>query len=178
MKKILIIYLTLFSITIIGQNTYKIEKTDSLNKNKNQIYSDTKMFIAETWKSAKDVIQNDDKENGVILVKGSFIEKFSFMMGEYIYIYNYNVTFKMKDNKYKIILDEVYCDKAYFGGNGQSIKKIEPFDGDNAPELNGGSGLPKKKAIIMMSEVRNHLQSIIDRYSSEIIKPSKLSSDW
>ncbi len=35
---------------------------------KTHLYSATKMFIAEFWKSAKDVIQNDDKEAGIILI--------------------------------------------------------------------------------------------------------------
>lgn len=179
MKKLISILFITFSFLSIGQNVFKIEKTDSINKNKNQIYTDTKMFIAETWKSAKEVIQNDDKDNGVILIKGSLVEKFVFMTGEYTYIYRYNVTFRMKDNKYKIILDNVYCDMAYFGPNKVTVNKIEPFEGDNAPELRfGESGLPKKKAIIMMSEVRNTLQSVIDRYSNEISKPSKLTTDW
>ena len=80
--------LLLFILGNIGlsysQTNFQWEKIDSVNKSKAQIYSDTKMFIAEVWKSANSVIQNDDKESGLILVKGSTIKtcfKNKFLLG-------------------------------------------------------------------------------------------------
>lgn len=40
------------------------------NSNKNKIYAKAKIWIADTWKSANEVIQMDDKESGNIIVKG------------------------------------------------------------------------------------------------------------
>lgn len=180
MKKTYLLILT--SILFQGasaQTNFKWEKVDSTSKSASQIYSDTKMFIAETWKSSKDVIQNDDKEAGVILVKGSSIRKQPFMMGEYVYIYNYSVTFKMKDNKFKITLDNVYCESAYMSGGKGSITKVEPFDGDNCPETGtfGSPGLPRKKAILMMNAFREDLQMIVDSYVQTMKKESK-KDEW
>jgi hypothetical protein len=75
------------------KGNFKWEKMDSVSKTKAQIYTDTKMFISEAWKSAKDVIQNDDKDGGVILVKGISSPKINFMMNAYEYVYKYNVSF-------------------------------------------------------------------------------------
>jgi hypothetical protein len=62
--------LLLFTLNSLAQSNFEWVKTDSIQKTKEQIYSATKMFIAETWKSSKEVIQNDDKDGGIILIKG------------------------------------------------------------------------------------------------------------
>ena len=68
---------------------YKLnEKIDSVNKTKLQIYTDTKMFIAEYWKSAQNVIQNDDKDAGVILIKGSTTKFCTFMLNTHTFIFS------------------------------------------------------------------------------------------
>lgn len=105
--------------------------------------------------------------------------KVPFMLNEYTYVYNYTLTFKMKDNKYKIILDNVYCESAYAHGSALDITKIDPFDGDNCPETGTmrNPGLPRKKAIAMMASFKSELQAIIDRYSEFIQMPSA-SGDW
>ncbi len=72
MKKMLFfIAASLITLSSIAQVDFRWEKIDSVDKSKSQIYSDTKMAIAELWKSAQSVIQNDDKEGGMILVKGA-----------------------------------------------------------------------------------------------------------
>ena len=44
---------------------------DSNNLNKEQTFTKTKLFFVNTFNSAKDVIQLDDKENGIVMGKGS-----------------------------------------------------------------------------------------------------------
>lgn len=162
--------------TGFSQTNFKWDKSDSIAKNSSQLYIDTKMFIAENWKSSKSVIQNDDKDAGVVLIKGSSIKEVPYMMGVYTYIYNYTITFKIKDSKYKVIVDNVYCNSAYYSPGAKAVKKIEPFDGDNCPSTGDitAAGIPKKKAIIMMAEFKQELQSIIDSYEKHI----KTSSGW
>ena len=58
------------TFNVFGQQNFQWERTDTISKTKSQLYADTKMFIAEEWKSAQNVIQNDDKETGSILIKG------------------------------------------------------------------------------------------------------------
>ena len=81
MKKIFSILLFTLSVNyLFSQTDFKWEKIDSVPKTKYQIYSDTKMFIAENWKSVQNVIQNDDKEAGLILVKGTTSIDMPFML--------------------------------------------------------------------------------------------------
>lgn len=157
------------------------EKTDSVAKTKAQIYSDTKMFIAITWKSAKDVIQNDDKEGGIILLKGSNSKSVSYFGTLYSYVYRYNVTFRMKDNKFKIVIDNLYCESAY-NSKGGVPNKIEPFLGDECPpnaSMNFYTpGIPKEQAISMMASLLNDFQPIIDDYVKYIKTQSSTSGEW
>jgi len=139
---------------LTNEINFKWEKTDSVAKTKSQIYSDTKMFIAEYWKSAQNVIQNDDKEAGVILVKGLCTITTSAWVNDY----TYNVTFKMKENKYKIILDNVYAGKAHLK---DALALADEPDNKEQNEL-----------------LKQDLQSIVDSYEEYIKKPSVSNGDW
>lgn len=178
--KIPVLIVTVFcSIISFGQSNFQWEKVDSVSKSKSEIYSLTKLYIGEKWKSAQDVIQNDDKEAGVVLVKGASFQEFPFMGGVYVYIYRYTMTFRMKDHRYKVTLDNVYCEDAYMKSSGAKVVKLEPFEGENCPETGTfkAPGLPKKKAIIMMGEFKQSLQSLVDSYSSFLKRETK-KDDW
>lgn len=169
----------LISNAAFGQTNFRWEKTDSVSKTKAQIYSDTKMFISETWRSTKDVIQNDDKENGIILIKGLAVRNIVAMNGRYIYTYVYTVTFKQKDGKYKIILDNVHCVSAEeSSGKFGSMNLIEPFEGDNYPDVGRQWGASKRKMIEMMPLLKQDLQSIVDSYEKYIKKQNASKDDW
>ena len=174
MKNLILLFWAITSfLTLSGQTNFQWEKTDSVSKTKSQIYSDTKLFIAKTWKSSNNVIQLDDKETGTILIKAVNIQDVSFSMQIMSYTYNYTLTFKMKDNKYKITLDEVNCSDAYTRSG--YIVQIQPFDGEIAPKTT--PGINKKKAIEMMVSLKRELQYIVDSYETYIKKPSPLDKD-
>ena len=175
-------YLLLLFCTFLqmgfSQTNFSWEKVDTTSKNIAQIYSLTKMFVAETWKSSKDVIQNDDKDAGVILVKGSSVQNVAHLLGIFTYVYNYQVTFKMKENKFKIMINNVYCESASFNG-AKGVLLIQPFEGDNCPQTTTmtHSGLSKRKAIAMMANLKSELQGIVDGYSKYINKEIT-KDDW
>lgn len=124
MKLSLFVFLLLsFTLNSLAQSNFEFVKTDSIQKTKEQIYSSTKMFIAETWKSSKEVIQNDDKEGGIILIKGkteiNWEQPISLMKTTVYHDswYSYNVTFRMKNSKYQIKIDNVAPDDEFIAGN-------------------------------------------------------------
>jgi len=169
-----------FIVISFGQTNFKWEKTDSIQKTKSQIYSDTKMFIAQTWKSAQAVIQNDDKEAGNILIKGVCkitVQSGGGYLDEY---YDYTVSFKMKDNKYKIIIDNVYGSNSIVSrGKGGPYPVIKIFEGsaDNCTQTAWITGVTKNKAVEVMSDLKRILQSIVNDYDKYIKTPSA-NSDW
>lgn len=180
MKSILLSLFFLIAFNTYGQDVVKFEKVDSVNKTSSQIYSATKLFIANTWRSAKDVIQNDDKEAGNILVKGSITENVTFFGSVYRYVYTYNVTFKMKDGKCKIIIDNIFCDKAYFVTSMKEIVRIPVFLGENCPDISGDlfiGTISRKKAIEMMEILRIQLSDVTNDYM-KFVKSEPEKTDW
>jgi hypothetical protein len=166
---------------VFSQNQFKWEKIDTIGKTKEQLYTDTKIFIANTWKSSQDVLQNDDKDSGIIILRGSSSQKINYLLTTFHYIYSYTVTFKMKDNKYKISIDNVFCDKAYLIGKiDNNICKIEPFDGEYIKCKRGFMGnatLPENKALELMEKLKSEINYIFYGYELYINSPVK-TDDW
>jgi hypothetical protein len=172
MKKIILFTIMLFSLFGYSQKDFKWEKIDSIQKSKVELYSDTKMFIAEYWKSAKDVIQNDDKESGMILIKGIVNEDIYFQFNNHTYTYGYNVKFLFRDKKYKIIIDNVYCERAMCGVNEWPL--VEPTE-----DTSESSGyVPAKKLTDLMANLKTDLQKIIDFYESKIKLINSNNEKW
>lgn len=104
MKKIVLILILGSSTTLFAQNslTYsKVITTDSVGKN--AIYVAVKDWLASTYKSAKDVIQMDDKDAGLIIGKANF----DYSYGGLIYAcysgyIDYSIKIQVKDNRYKV----------------------------------------------------------------------------
>jgi hypothetical protein len=174
MKNIILTITAILSFTLgFAQTNFKWEKVDSISKTKAQIYSDTKMFIAEYWKSAQNVIQNDDKEAGMILVKGLYSKDIFFLLNAHNYTYSYTVKFLMKEGKYKIIIENVNCVSATCNG---TIKwpLVEPTE--NTSESIGG--VPSKRLAEIMVSLKTDLQGIVDSYEKYIKTPSSSNGDW
>lgn len=181
-KTILLITFILSFINSNAQYKFKWDVTDSVPKTKEQIYSDTKVFIAKTWRSAQNVIQNDDKEAGNIIVVGNSIHKVFYSLNTYNFVYRYTIEFKMKDGKYKIIIDNVYC----YSNNPEKLNsfklfKIEPFDAEYIKQKSffGGPGnLPEEKAVDLIVSLKAHLQSIVNEYRTFMKTENSNSNDW
>jgi hypothetical protein len=95
---------------------FEVIKLDS-TANKLELYNRAKFLITDIYKSAKDVIQLDDKENGIIIVKGLFKQYWqsSILGGESINIYH-TLTLSAKDGRYKYEITDFIVDY-YVPGN-------------------------------------------------------------
>lgn len=75
---------------------------------KDELYSRAKKWFVITYKSAKDVIQLDDKENGNIIGKGKFGIVY-YAREPYI---DHTISISVKDGRFKYeIMNMVYSDK-------------------------------------------------------------------
>jgi hypothetical protein len=168
MKKIILLQTLLFSSFCAFAQGYKIEKVDSVAKSKSEIYSSTKSFIAQTWNSAQDVIQNDDKENGIIIVKGILREDVyatKLSPDPTKYTYSYTIKFMMKDNKYKIVAEDIFCTSAYC----ETVKwpKIEISDLPVYPGL-WKCSLKEEKYMALIESVKYHLKQVVESYDNSL----------
>ncbi|MEG1644015.1 MAG: DUF4468 domain-containing protein [Bacteroidales bacterium] len=178
MKKALMLILVLFSPLLISYcfaEEVKLSETRETKLSKSEIYSRTKMFIADTWNSANTVIQNDDFEGGDILVKS--IQKMGVNTGmgtKSRYTYKFTTSFKFKDNKYRIEIYDIVCTEANQTGFGAEVNVplIQPFFGDEpiAKTIFMGKGLNKKRAVKMMQDLIFNLKGIEDSYVADMNK--------
>lgn len=159
----------LISIQANAQNSYRWERIDSVSKTKSQIYSDTKMFIAETWKSSKDVVQNDDKENGIILVKGVISKFGGGVLNTGKFRYSYNVKFYIKEQKYRILIDNFVFDSADTPNRKAQVAEKYP----------GGwnCSLSKNQWTDLMISLKEDMQGIVNSYT-KFIKGASPNNDW
>ena len=95
MKHLLLLFVLTLSTISFSQKNFNWQIKDSVNKSSSEIYTATKQFIGKTWNNSNEVIKNDDKEGGIVLVKG-LTNKITFdqMGAKYAYTYSYEVTFK------------------------------------------------------------------------------------
>jgi hypothetical protein len=182
MKTKILILISFFNLFLASaQTNFEWQVIDSVNKTKNQIYSDTKLFIAENFNSAKSVIQNDDKESGNIYVVGIIKETIGYYGYTYTYYYEFRMSFFMKENKFKTNIDNVKCSSTTAPSNANySIECIKPFDGENYTGSNpwlGTGGIPKQKQLELMNNLRNSLTSFMNKYV-DYIKSKNTKSDW
>jgi hypothetical protein len=202
--------LMLFTLNSLAQNNFEWVKTDSIQKTKEQIYSATKMFIAETWKSSKEVIQNDDKDGGIILIKGKTeinweqpekvgMTKMTIFHDSW---YSYNVTFRMKNSKYQIKIDNVTPDDDFQNSTGGSFKGLSPeirdwtfTPEDSVASINSMNkyGIKMNKKMLdaaikgekeeyplcqnVINSLHSNLQNIVSDYS-DYLKRSVVSTDF
>lgn len=141
------------------------------------MYSKTKLFIGETWKSAQDVIQSDDKEGGVVLVKGLSIQNLFYQMNDHRWTYSYTIKFMIKDNKCRVIIDDVKCIGAKVGTYEWAHMPVA----DAYPATKGMklTGVNEKRYLTLMSNLKAELQAVVDTYLDAMSKPlATEDSDW
>lgn len=139
-----------------------------------QLYTRAKMAVAEMFKSAKDVIQLDDKENGVIIVKGS-----NQIGSDPVYVH-FTLRFYAKDEKYKIDITNCICESlpAMYGGVMTSGHTL------NAEVMTDKECLNKKGELKRFSpgwdrrRVIDTKEYILDTFKKKMMTDPVQSADW
>lgn len=75
---------------------------DSVSKD--LLYTNSKLFVSENYRSAKDVIQFEDKETGVLLCKGLWNDVFILSS---IYIHH-TIKFEVKEGKVRVTYSDFF----------------------------------------------------------------------
>jgi hypothetical protein len=89
---------------------------------KDPLFTQTVLWIAESFRSAKDVIQLQDKELGTIVANGAFdmnIGALSFMPAVNVPV-SYKVRIDMRDNRYRMTFSDV---RVSFDGRPKPIEE-------------------------------------------------------
>ncbi len=76
---------------------------ENLPGTKDEIYARAKTFLARNYGSAKAVIQTDDKENGLIIIKGVYDELMRYQMNLWTVKAPHTIRIDIKDGRARMI---------------------------------------------------------------------------
>ena len=146
-----------------GKITF-VKIVEVTNKNKSEIYTIIKNWITENYNSPKDVINIDDKESGIILLKSFFLNTQTIANTNITLKDNYYFSLKIniKDSKYKITISDLEQQGlSDFTSSGYSGKK-SPLE--DALLINRSS-----EAFIKYHETREEMANLIRKKFNGII---------
>ena len=122
MKKIFLVIILFFTLgNVLGQDELpeifprdengkiiftEVVQVDS-TLNQSQLFGNAKLFFANTFKSAKDVIQLEDKENGRIVGKGLSNIYITVLTPVKMKLH-YSILIECKDGRYKYTIYDLY----------------------------------------------------------------------
>ena len=99
--------------SVTGKITYSevVAMTDSVSKN--ELFGRAKTCFVNLFKNSNKVIQNEDKENGIIIGKGNqrFYVKLLGMNSD-AGLMEFTLTIATKDGKYKYVITDFYLSEA------------------------------------------------------------------
>lgn len=140
---------------------------DSLQKSKNDLYLQMKSWVTEKYVSANDVIQLDDKEAGLIIVKGVL------QYEDWItYRQPHTLKIQLKDNKCRIILTNIYLHYTFNG-----VKVENNIEKIIIEELYKQNGKPNKGSKLHKEELIKFWDSLSADISN-VLKKETSTNDW
>jgi hypothetical protein len=154
---------------IEGKVTYSgVIQVDSADKN--ELYLRAKKWFVDTYKSAKDVIQLDDKENGEVIGKGYFKANWqvTFMSIQSVDVWH-TITVAVKDNRFKYTITDFvvkyYVTPSTYSRGGNNEFTIEDFGKSR-----------EKNAKKFFTQIDTEVQSTILALTK--FMQTKAKSDW
>lgn len=184
MKKYITLSISLFiSFATFSQTTLpekdgiivysEVVQLDSTYK-KDQLFLAAKKWFAETYKSANDVIQMQDKEAGEIIGKGLFSTflKMPFpLIGESVNVYH-TVKISVKDGRYRYEITDIY-------GKYYSSPSTYSSGGWNTVQVTNTPYKYNKKNMAAFNEsIHKHILGLIETIKDSMNKYKKESEDW
>lgn len=130
------------------------------------LYSNGKLFIAETFVSGKDVTQLEDESAKVIIGKGNFRIRLPKSLVPFDGVVKIRIKIECKDNKYKYTIDNIILN--YQSGTARpygdwSFKSNKPID------------LSKKQWAQIIQQADSGVKSLIEKLKE---KMGKKPQDW
>lgn len=158
-------------ISIPSNLRFTFDSSIVLKKSTNQLFLDTKIFVAENWKMAKEVIDVEDKNGTFMLVKS--LTDSENKCGKFRF--EYCIKFYFKDGAVRVQIDNVRC-KAL---ENETFKSPILLDSEY-PFMLDGLGIECFEDEILNAIVyfQNDSKAFISKYLKQISSQSIQSMDW
>lgn len=178
-KYFMIIMLVFTSMNLWSQNDFKWNIIMESSKSEAQLYEDVKNFINGTWQTAGKTIIQDDKTKGFILAKGNVQLSVGAHIAPRMYNFEYDVKFYVKDKKYRIAIDNVFCNSAQITAQ-RTAEVPRPAVADTYPEKNGKklTGMNKKNYNDLMSRLKVEIQATADSFLKYMTSGTDIDTNW
>lgn len=153
----------------------EVIKVDSTTKE--ELYNRAKRFFVETYKSANDVVQLDDKENGEIIGKGIFKVMYNQgiagMQPTSVY---HTISVAVKDGRYKYEIRELIID--YYSSGSRIGTSYIPGTQVHSPVENW-LGSKMKMIRRYLTEINSHVEVSIGQLKATMSKNiTTKKEDW
>lgn len=150
-------------LSAFAQSNFVWDETRTdLDFDKAELYEKTKDFIAKTWDESQTVIQKDNPDEGIIVLKGVSVQHKTYEMDLYKWTYAYTTKFAIDERKVRIVIDNAYCADAQCSGTTWPLMPVaEDYPSSSGLNL---TGVNQDRYTELMSRLRDELQSIVDRY--------------
>ena len=150
----------------------EVVTVDSTSADK--LYSRAKMSIAEMFKSAQNVIQNDDATNKQILIKGNIQAdyNYNYNFGHCNGLVNFTMTLFCKDNRYKYSLKPSLheCSGCKFNCSGGDLLNEKPAC--------GGMTMTKGSWDEIKAKANTDFLALIETLKKKMVVDLNGGSDW
>jgi hypothetical protein len=149
MKTFLILLVTLLSLPIFSQVKSEYERIyENDTCKQSYLYSKSKMYIADVFRSANNVIQNDDPSFGSLICKGTI----EVSLG---YYFDFTLKIRVKDGASKITVTDISNTFAPYKYATLEINNFRGIWKDN---------LTEKQYNGIMEQVNKEMESIVSSY--------------
>lgn len=128
-----------------------------------ELFSRANQWFANAFKSAQDVIQYSNKEEGKIIGKGNFELGISFMLNYIPGPATFTITVSVKDEKYKYEIKNVFW-------QARGEYSAWSYDYDN-PDPKWQKSMAKKEQEIR-GKIESEITAIIENLKSSMSKPA------
>lgn len=183
MKHLFIIVLIVNSLYTMGQVKFPVNESGEIeyteviivdSTSADKLYSRAKMGIAELFKSAQNVIQNDDAVNKQILVKGNVKADYSWNpLSNCPGHIDFTMVILCKDNRYKYILtpsNHVFEPSCKLTGGGGNLLSEKPSCGT--------FNMPKNYWEEIKSKANTDFLTLIDLLKKKMATEIGGKNDW
>ena len=140
---------------------------------KDALYQRAKRWVVDAYKSAKDVIQLDDPDNGELVVKGKFKTYWqtTFLAGQDVYI-AHTISISVKDGKYRYQMTDFvvsgYNPSSQYSAGGPWEQALEDC----------AKGRVQNTQRFFQEKVEPEIQETIGSLKQAMLQPISAKQDW
>ena len=158
----------IISFNAFCQDEFELIFLDSIDIPKDKLYAKARSYTAYAFKNSQAVIQMDDQDVGRIIGKGTFSIFIKYALSGYPNVVNFTFTIDVRDNKYRMILNNVY-----HNGVSTTAGHVGGDLNDEKPDCGYGQ-LPKKIWESLKIETKNEMERFVKEFGVYMKKSDQI----